>query len=167
LRQTPGALLPYLTPRFVRIPPGTPQSTLVNKMLAVRTLFRRVVLSTRPAIDIQTFDCVPSSILSTSWREIEHAVGEGRTRRAEATAQFCQTARRLKLNALIEGVETNEALDAAIAAGADFLSGGAIRPASQAPLDQQPLTLKAIRGARAQRSDIRGVEFASAQSGNS
>jgi hypothetical protein len=151
LRQTPVSLLPYLTPRFVRIPPGTPQSMLVNKMLAVRTLFRRVVLSTRPVVDERTFDCVPSSILSTSWKEIEHVAGNDKERRAQMADAFCHAAKRLKLNALIEGVETDEALGAAVAAGAEFLAGGAVRPASKAPFPQQALALSATHAARARR----------------
>lgn len=149
LRQTPAALVQYLTPRFVRIPPGTPQGALASKVHILGTIFKHVVLHTRPIVDIACFEFVPCSILSTSWKQIT-GTADARRSAAALTKQFCQSARLLRLNSLVANVDTTEALDAAMAAGAEFISGVAVAPAIKTPFTQRPVTLNDIRTSRTQ-----------------
>lgn len=145
LRQAPSALLQYLTPRFVRIPPGTPQTLLATKVQLLSTIFKHVVLHTRPHVDHSAFEFVQSSILSTSWRDIHH-FSHGDPKACEYMLRsFCQAAKRLRLNALVEGLEDQVILDAAVAAGIDFASGEIVAPFSTVPYLQRPLTLGDIR----------------------
>jgi EAL domain-containing protein (putative c-di-GMP-specific phosphodiesterase class I) len=95
------------------------------------------------------FDCVPCSILSTSWSDIAYLAGRdprGQRQPLEIARQFCQSAKKLRVNALIEGLNAPAMLDAAIGAGADFASGSAIMPLGDAPLGQSALTIGEIRG---------------------
>lgn len=151
LKQTPGKLLPFLTPRFVRIPPGTPQTLLATKVQLLGTTFKRVVVHTRPLFEASMLEFVPCSIISTSWRDIERqASGDARSQRTavDLVRAYCQTAKRLRTNALIEGLDTPAALDTAIAAGVDFASGAAIRPSGSAPFVQCTLSLHEIHAAQ-------------------
>jgi hypothetical protein len=144
LKQTPAALVQYLTPRFVRIPPGTPQGALASKVHILNNIFKHVVLHSRPIVDLPSFEFVPASILSTSWKQITSTADARRSADA-LTKQFCQSARMLRLNGLVANVDTTEALDAALAAGAEFISGAAIAPAATEPFAQVPVTLQDIR----------------------
>lgn len=145
LRQAPNALLQYLTPRFVRIPPGTPQTLLATKVQLLTTIFKHVVLHTRPHVEHSAFEFVQCSILSTSWKDIHH-FSHGDPKACEHMLRaFCQAAKRLRLNALVEGLEDQPMLEAAIAAGIDFASGEAVLPFSATPYLQRPLTLGDIR----------------------
>lgn len=145
LRQTPSALLQYLTPRFVRIPPGTPQTLLATKVQLLSTIFRHVVLHSRPHVEHSAFEFVPCSILSTSWKDIHH-FSHGDPKASEQMLRaFSRSAKRLRLNALVEGLEDQQMLESAIAAGIDFASGEVVQPYSQTPFHQRPLTLGDIR----------------------
>lgn len=160
LRQTPSALLQYLTPRFVRIPPGTPQTLLATKVQLLSTIFKHVVLHTRPVVEHSAFEFVPCSILSTSWKDIHH-FSHGDPKACEQMLRaFCLSAKRLRLNALVEGLEDQPILDAAITAGVDFASGEAVLPFSQTPLHQRPLTLGDIRATPRPTSTIAAVPAA-------
>lgn len=147
LRQTPAPLLQYLTPRFVRVPPGTTQALLSEKVQALSSVFKHVVLHCRPTADRSTLEFVPCSILSTSWKDISHALnGERAGQTASAVAkQFAQLAKMQRLNGLISGIDTPEALEVAITSGVEFISGAAVLPLSRAPFGQRQLTLAEIR----------------------
>jgi hypothetical protein len=51
----------------------------------------------------------------------------------------------LRLNSLIANADTPDALEAALAAGAEFISGAAIAPAAKAPFSQRPASLDEVR----------------------
>jgi hypothetical protein len=143
LRQTPAALVQYLTPRLVRIPPGTGQPLLAARVQQLASVFRHIVLHTRPIVEFATFEFVPSSILSTSWTDIRTAVKGERGARSEGglARQFSQSAKNLRLNSLITGVDTPQALEVALAADVEFVSGTAVLPASDTPFRQRSLLL--------------------------
>jgi hypothetical protein len=147
LRQTPASLLQYLTPRLVRIPPGTAQQQLAEKVQALSGTFKHVVLHSRPLLDQRTFEFVPCSILSTSWKDIERTVNADRAVRTPAglAKQFSQSAKLLRQNSLITGIDARESLDAVIGAGVEFISGAAVLPFSDKPFGQRQLTLQDIR----------------------
>jgi hypothetical protein len=149
LRQTPASLLQYLTPRVVRIPPGTAQQLLAAKAHALSGIFKHVVLHSRPLLDQRTFEFVPCSILSTSWKDIERTVTADRAVRTPAglAKQFSQSAKLLRLNSLISGVDTREAFEAVIGAGVEFISGASVLPFADKPFGQRQLTLSEVRRA--------------------
>jgi len=156
LKQAPGKLLQFLTPRFVRIPPGTPQTLLASKVQSLSSVFKHVVLHTRPVFDTTMFDCVPCSILAASWSDISYLAGRdprGQRQPIDIARQFCQAARKLRVNALIEGLDSAAAFGNALDAGVDFGSGAAIRPLLEAPSTQSTLTVDDICG----RTAAKGV----------
>lgn len=153
LRQTPAALVQYLTPRLVRIPPGTGQSLLAAKVQQLSSIFKHIVLHARPMVEFATFEFVPCSILSTSWRDIQNAMTSDRNAARSASAiarQFSQSAKSLRVNSLIAGVDTAEALETALAADVEFVSGAAILGAGDEPFKQRALSLNDTAAARVQ-----------------
>jgi hypothetical protein len=154
LKQAPGKLLQFLTPRFVRIPPGTPQTLLASKVQSLSSIFKHVVLHTRPVFDTTMFDCVPCSILATSWSDIAYLAGRdprGKRLPADIARQFCQAAKKLRVNALIEGLDAPSVFEDAIGVGADFASGTAVLPLNEAPSSQCALTIDDIRNRNARK----------------
>jgi hypothetical protein len=147
LRQTPASLVQYLTPRFVRIPPGTPQGALASKVHILGTIFKHVVLHTRPVVDMPSFEFVPCSILATSWMQVT-AAADARRPASAVIKQFCQSARLLHLNSLVTNVDTPAALDATLAAGPEFISGAAVCSAAKAPFAQRPVPLDDLSAKR-------------------
>jgi hypothetical protein len=145
LRQTPASLLKYLTPRFVRIPPGTPQSVLASKVQMLTPIFKHVALHTSPSVDSRSFGFVGCSIISTSWSEIERLAGKVPLAARRLAGSFASAARSLRVNGLVDGVDSPSAFEAVVDAGLDFVSGAAICPPDRAPWTQVPLTLGNVR----------------------
>ena len=150
LRQTPASLLKYLTPRFVRIPPGTAPSLLASRVGTLTTIFKHVVLQERPPVDLRGLEFVPCSILAMSWKDAVHTAGQDAGALEKAVSAFCLSARMLRANSLIEAIETPAAFEMAAAAGADFLSGAAIARREKVPFVQQPLSIDCIRDSHRQ-----------------
>jgi hypothetical protein len=151
LRQTPGQLLPFLTPRFVRIAPGTPQIVLASKVQLLSTIFRRAILQTKPVFDVKTFEFVPCTLICTTWPEIEATAASqlGPERSLFDVAKtFRESAHRLRANAMVDGVNTLAALDTVMSAGIDLVSGPAISEPLAAPPPQAALALTTIRSPR-------------------
>jgi hypothetical protein len=151
LRQTPASLLKYLTPRFVRIPPGTPQTLLVSRVQALMTVFKHVVLQCRPPIDLRSMEFVPCSIVATSWKDVAQTVGQDARAAEKLIAAFCQTARILRANTLVEAVDSPAAFEICMNLGVEFLSGAAIMAPDKKPFPQRPLLAADIRAAHRRR----------------
>jgi hypothetical protein len=75
--------------------------------------------------------------------------------------QFSQSAKTLRLNSLITGVDTARALEIALAADVEFVSGTAVLPASDTPFKQRSLTLADTEAARASFGEPSGRSVAS------
>ena len=143
LRQTPTSLTKYLTPRFVRIPPGTPPTLLASRVQMLRTIFKHVVLQARAPVDLRSLQFVPCSILATSWKDIAQIVNRDARAAEKAASTFCQSARTISANSLIDGVDSPAAFEIALCAVAEFLSGIAVCPpetASRASVRQRSPT---------------------------
>jgi len=129
LRQTPSSLLRHLTPRFVRIPPGTHRTLITNKLDSLKSIFSNVAIHSKPAVDIATFEFLPIAMLSTSWSDIEFAVGGQKSetlRRGELlriASTFGKSARVLRAKSMVDGVDSKEALEIVNGADVDFVSG--------------------------------------------
>lgn len=148
LRQTPANLLPYLLPRFVRIPPGAPNTLIATKAQVLSSIFKKVALQAPLEGDLRRFEFTACTILATSVKEAQ------RVARLPAVSQqsiqplltsFVQMAKSMRYNALITGVDTQEGFLAAMQAKADFLSGEVVGPLAQAPGSQFHLTVNEIR----------------------
>lgn len=144
LRQVPANLVPFLTPRFVRIPAGAPQTLIAQKTQILTSVFKHIALQTRPDTDLKRFEFVACSILVTSWRDVVKVAGPGQGAVRTLNA-FCQSVKNIKLNSLIDGVDTPEAYAASVGAGADFICGNVIGPKSRTPISQFKLTNAEIR----------------------
>lgn len=147
LRQTPAALLQYLTPRFVRIPPGTVQPLLAAKVQLLATIFRHVVVHSRAMVALQALEFVPCSILSTSWKDVQTLINEraGKCTAIDVLRPFQNAAKTLRLNSLIAGIDTPDALAAALAAEIELVSGSAVMPFAEVPFLQRTFTLNDVR----------------------
>ena len=156
LRQTPASLLKYLTPRFVRIPPGTPQTLLASRVQALTTIFKHVVLQARPPVDLRSLEFVPCSILATSWKDIAQTANQDPRASERVVSAFCQSARTLRANSLIEGVDSPGAFEIVASAGAEFMSGPAVTAPEKVPFAQRPLLFADIRAAHRRRLTPQG-----------
>jgi hypothetical protein len=147
LRQTPAPLLQYLTPRFVRIPPGTVQPLLAAKVQLLASIFRHVVVHSRTLVALQTLEFVPCSILATSWKDVQNLINDraGKCSAIDVLRPFQHSAKTLRLNSLIAGIDTPEALAAALAAEIELVSGSAVMPFAAAPFTQRAFTLNDVR----------------------
>jgi len=156
LRQTPAPLLQYLTPRFVRIPPGTVQPLIAAKVQLLATIFRHVVVHSRSLVALQSLEFVPCSILSTSWKDVQNVIHDraGKCSATDVLRLFQNSAKTLKLNSLIAGIDTPEALSAALAADVELVSGSAVMPFSGSPFVQRAFTLSDVRGAPLRASNV-------------
>lgn len=150
LRQTPAPLLQYLTPRFVRIPPGTVQPLLAAKVQLLTSIFRHVVVHSRALVALQTLEFVPCSILSTSWKDVQTVISDraGKCSAIDVLRQFQNSAKTLRFNSLIGGIDTPEALNAALAADIELVSGSAVLPFAETPFAQRAFTLSDARVAQ-------------------
>lgn len=151
LRQTPASLVKYLTPRFVRIPPGTPQTLLASRVQVLTTIFRHVVLQARPPVDLRSLEFVPCSILATSWKDVTQMVNQDARAAEKIVSTFCQSARALRLNSLVEGVDSPAAFEIVAQAGVEFMSGAAITAPEKVPFPQRPLSFADIRASHRRR----------------
>jgi hypothetical protein len=152
LRQTPAPLLQYLTPRFVRIPPGTVQPLLAAKVQLLASIFRHVVVHSRALVALQTLEFVSCSILSTSWKDVQTVISDraGKCSAVDVLRLFQNSAKTLRLNSLIGGIDTPEALNAALVADIELVSGSAVMPFAEAPFAQRAFTLKDVRAGQNQ-----------------
>ncbi len=148
LRQTPSSLMPFLTPRFVRIPPGAPGALIAAKVQLLGGVFKHVALQTPPDTDLGRFQFTGNALLVTSWKDVVRAGRGGRGAEA-AVAKFCQTARGLRLSSVICGIADRGSYDGAAVAGADFLSGDFVSVASKVPVSQFKLSVAEIRTPKA------------------
>ena len=148
LRQTPANLLPYLLPRFVRIPPGAPNTLIATKAQVLASIFKKVALQAPLEGDLRRFEFTACTLLATSVKEAQ------RVARLPAVSQqsvgplltsFVQMAKSMRYNALITGVDTQDAFASAMQAKADFVSGAVVGPLAQLPGSQFHLTADEIR----------------------
>jgi hypothetical protein len=155
LRQTPANVLPYLLPRFVRIPPGAPNALIATKTQALASIFGKVALQAPLEGDLRRFEFTACALLATSVKEAM------RVARLPAVSQqsveplltsFVQIAKSMRYNALITGVDTQDAFAAALQAKADFMSGAMVGPLAQQPTSQFHLAADEIRGTPCQTS---------------
>jgi hypothetical protein len=156
LRQTPAPLLQYLTPRFVRIPPGTVQPLMAAKVQLLATIFRHVVVHSRATVALQSLEFVPCSILATSWKDVQNLIQEraGKCTAVDVLRPFQNSAKTLRLNSLIAGIDTPEALNAALAAEIELVSGSAVMPFAETPFAQRAFTLAEVRGGTARAANV-------------
>jgi hypothetical protein len=156
LRQTPAPLLQYLTPRFVRIPPGTVQPLMAAKVQLLATIFRHVVVHSRAAVSLQSLEFVPCSILATSWKDVQNLIHEraGKCTAVDVLRPFQNSAKMLRLNSLIAGIDTPEALNAALAAEIELVSGSAVMPFAETPFAQRAFTLSEVRGGQPRAANV-------------
>lgn len=150
LRQTPANLMPYLLPRFVRIPPGAPNTLIATKAQALASIFKRLALQTPLEGNLHRFEFTACTLLVTSVKEAQRVVRSASTGLqsvGQLLTSFVQLAKAMRYNALITGVDTPESLDVAMQAKADFISGEMIGPLSQLPGSQFRLTTDEIRAA--------------------
>jgi hypothetical protein len=156
LRQTPAPLLQYLTPRFVRIPPGTVQPLLAAKVQLLASIFRHVVVHSRAAVSLQALEFVPCSILATSWKDVQNLIQEraGKCTAVDVLRPFQNAAKTLRLNSLIAGIDTVDALNAVLAADIELVSGRAVMPFAETPFAQRAFTLAEVRGGHARAANV-------------
>jgi hypothetical protein len=156
LRQTPAPLLQYLTPRLVRIPPGTVQPLIAAKVQLLATIFRHVVVHSRAQVALQTLEFVPCSILATSWKDVQNVIIEraGRCNAVDVLRPFQHSAKTLRLNSLIAGIDTPEALNAALTAEVDLVSGSAVLPFAETPFAQRAFTLAELCGGAVRAANV-------------
>ena len=147
MRQTPSNLLPSLTPRFVRIPPGAPAALIKAKTQELASVFKHVALSTPPDVDLNRFQFLPNAMLSTSWKDIVRASrGKAGAAAEETLLCFCKSARALRLSSLVGGVSSRDAFESVLKVGPDFMTGDFISEHLQTPAGQYRLTVSDIRG---------------------
>lgn len=151
MRQTPASLLQYLTPRFVRIPPGTPRALLAGSVEVLTAIFKNIALQVRPPVDPRTLEYVPCSILAMSWSDVVHAAGNNTLACERVVRQFCNTARALRANSLIVGIDSPAAFEVAATGNPQFMSGHAVIPAASVAPKQHCVTFADIRAAHRQR----------------
>jgi hypothetical protein len=146
LRQTPSGLLKRLTPRLVRIPPGTHRTLIASKLDSLMPIFSNIAIHSKPTVEIAALEFLPIAMISTSWSDIELAAGGQKSellRHRELlriVSLFCQSARVLRAKSMIDGVDSKEALEIISGADADFVSGpiiGAIENNLRAPSPRQ------------------------------
>jgi hypothetical protein len=156
LRQTPTPLLQYLTPRFVRIPPGTVQPLMAAKVQLLATIFRHVVVHSRATVALQALEFVPCSILATSWKDVQNLIQEraGKCTAVDVLRPFQNAAKTLRLNSLIAGIDTPDALNAALTAEIELVSGSAVMPFAETPFAQRAFTLAEVRGGQARAANV-------------
>ncbi|MCE9521060.1 MAG: hypothetical protein K8S25_01350 [Alphaproteobacteria bacterium] len=151
LRQTPSNLLPFLTPRFVRIPPGAPSALIAAKTQLLASVFKHVALHTSPEADLNRFQFLPNAMLATSWRDVSGASGsQARITAVDTLSRFCKAAKSLRLSSVIGGVAARDAYEAVLSSGADFVTGEFISGQTRSPSSQYRLTAAEIRGERAE-----------------
>jgi hypothetical protein len=157
LRQTPAPLLQYLTPRFVRIPPGTVQPLMAAKVQLLASIFRHVIVHSRAMVAVQSLEFVPCSILSTSWKDVQNLINDraGKCTAVDVLRPFQHAAKALRLKSLIAGIDTPEALTAALAADVELVSGSAVMPFAETPFAQRAFTLNDVRGQKPARAASR------------
>jgi hypothetical protein len=112
------------------------------------TIFRHVVIHSRSLVALQSLEFVPCSILSTSWKDVQIVINDraGKCTALDVLRLFQNAAKTLRLNSLIAGIDTPEALTAALAADIELVSGSAVMPFAAAPFAQRAFTLNDIRG---------------------
>lgn len=148
LRQTPANLLPYLLPRFVRIPPGAPGTLIATNAQALSSIFKKVALQAPLEGDLRRFESTACTLLATSVREAQRVARLPVVNQQSVTpllTSFVQIAKGMGYNALITGVDSPEAYGAALQAKADFISGAMVGPLAQLPGTQSHLTADEIR----------------------
>jgi hypothetical protein len=155
LRQTPESLLPYLLPRFVRIPPGAPNTLIATKAQVLSSIFKNLALQASLEGDLRRFEFTACTVLATSVKEAyrvarlptvnQHSV-------MPLLTSFVQIAKGMRYNAMITGVDTQEDFEAALQAKADFISGAAIGARAQLPVPHFHLSVDQIRGTQRQEA---------------
>jgi hypothetical protein len=148
LRQTPANLLPYLLPRFVRIPPGAPNTLIATKAQVLSSIFKKVALQAPLEGDLKRFEFTACTILATSVKEAQRVARIPAVNQQSITpllASFVQMAKSMRYNALITGVDNEEGFSAAMQAKCDFASGAMVGPLAQQPGSQFHLTTDEIR----------------------
>ena len=155
LRQTPANLLPYLLPRFVRIPAGAPNTLIATKAQVLSSIFKKVVLQAPLEGDLKRFEFTACTILATSVKEANRvarlpAVNQQSV--APLLTSFVQMAKSMRYSALITGADTQESFGIALQAKADFVSGAIVGPLAQLPSSQFHLTADEIRATPQQKA---------------
>jgi hypothetical protein len=148
LKQTPANLLPYLLPRFVRIPPGAPNTLIAGKAQVLSSIFKKVALQAPLEGDLRRFEFTACTILATSVKEAQRVARLPAVNQQAITpllTSFVQMAKTMRYAALITGVDTQEGFAAAMQAKCDFVSGAVVGPLAQAPGSQFHLTTDEIR----------------------
>jgi len=148
LKQTPANLLPYLLPRFVRIPPGAPNTLIASKAQVLSSIFKKVALQAPLEGDLRRFEFTACTILATSVKEAQRvaklpAVNQQAIQ--PLLTSFVQMAKTMRYAALITGVDTQDSFAAAMQAKTDFVSGAVVGPLAQLPGSQFHLTTDEIR----------------------
>ena len=115
-------------------------------------IFRHVVVHSRAPVALQTLEFVPCSILATSWKDVQNLINDraGKCSAADVLKPFQHSAKTLRLNSLIAGIDTPEALAAALAAEIELVSGSAVMPFAVAPFAQRAFTLSDVRAGQKQ-----------------
>lgn len=147
LRRTPANLLTYLLPRFVRIPPAAPHTLIAAKAEMLSSIFGRVVLQVPLEGDLHRFAAAPCTMLATSVKEAQRVARlpvVGQQSIEPLLYSFVELAKSMKCEALITGVDTQDALVAAMQARADFASGAVVGPLAQMPGSQFNLSADEI-----------------------
>ncbi len=155
LRQTPANLLPYLLPRFVRMPPGAPNTLIATKAQALSSIFKKVALQAPLEGDLRRFEYTACTVLATSVKEatrVSRLPAVAQQSIAPLLAGFVQTAKSMRYGALITGVDTQEAFGSALQAKADFVSGAVVGPLAHLPGSQFHLTADEIRATPRQKA---------------
>lgn len=158
LRQAPSNLLPSLTPRFVRIPPGAPAGLISAKTQELASVFKHVALNTSPDADLNRFQFLPNAMLTTAWKDVVKASrGKSGAAAEETLTRFCKTARSLRLSSLVDGLTSRDAFESSLKVGPDFMTGEIISEQLEKPSGQYRLTASDIlgngRSSRAQQDE--------------
>jgi hypothetical protein len=93
-------------------------------------------------VSLQALEFVPCSILSTSWKDVQATIKDraGKSTAVDILRQFQSSAKTLRLNSLVAGIDNGEALEAARTADIELVSGTAVLPVAQTPFVQRPFT---------------------------
>lgn len=161
LRQTPADLLPYLLPRLVRIPPGAPNTLIATKAQMLASIFKKLVLQAPLEGDLRRFEFTAGTILATSVKEalrVARLPSVGQQSVGPLLTSFVEIAKSMRYNALITGVDTQDAFVSAMQANADFVSGAVIGPMAQVPGSQFDLSTDEIRAAPRPKSATAGPD---------
>ena len=133
VRQTPARLSPLLVPRVVRIPYGTPPTTIHDLTAFLRAVFRHFAVEASISTTyrkIQLHEEVGQTVTCLSAYAVEQLGGYFGGTEAFVD-QFVSRARTCLSRSMVHDVTDRELFDASVKAGADFVSGQIISPTSK------------------------------------